>query len=123
MTEVISDIGYLLIVIGIAFDVLGCLGLMRLPDIYNRLQAATKCVTFGTCAILVGVALRAIMDTENVAIAIKAVLCAIFVLLTSPVAAHALAKGAHMSGVKLWEKSVVDKYDEDVDHEAHSRGA
>jgi multicomponent Na+:H+ antiporter subunit G len=47
-------------------------------------------------------------------------LCAAFVLLTSPVAAHALAKGAHMSGVKLWEKSVVDKYDEEVDHEAHS---
>ena len=120
MTELINNIAYLLIIIGIAFDVLGCLGLIRLPDIYNRLQAATKCVTFGTCAILVGVALKG--TSVNWAITAKALLCAIFVLLTSPLAAHALAKGAHMSGVKLWEKSVVDKYDEDVDHEAHSRG-
>jgi len=120
MTEIIQDIGYLFIVIGIAFDVLGCIGLIRLPDIYNRLQAATKCVTFGTCSILIGVALEGVFI--NWAITTKAVLCAIFVLLTSPVAAHALAKGAHISGVKLWEKSVVDKYDEDVDHEAHSKG-
>ena len=121
MTEIIQDIGYLLIVIGIAFDVLGCIGLIRLPDIYNRLQAATKCVTFGTCAILIGVALKGAYI--NWAITSKALICAIFVLLTSPVAAHALAKGAHISGVKLWEKSVVDKYDEDVDHEAHKKGA
>jgi multicomponent Na+:H+ antiporter subunit G len=44
---------------------------------------------------------------------IKAILAAIFLLLTSPVAAHALARGAHKSGVRLWEKSVVDRYAED----------
>ncbi len=43
----------------------------------------------------------------------KCVLCMIFILITSPTAAHALARGAHASGVKLWEKSVVDKFDED----------
>ena len=37
-------------------------------------------------------------------------MCAVFLLLTSPVAAHALARGAHISGVRLWEKSVVDRY-------------
>jgi len=123
MINVLDTVGYLLIVIGIAFDLLGCLGLIRLPDIYNRLQAATKCVTFGTCSILVGVAVRVLANISmaNEAIVIKAVLCAIFVLLTSPVAAHALARGSHISGVKLWDKSVVDKYDEDVDHEAHMR--
>jgi len=42
---------------------------------------------------------------------IKALLCIVFLLLTAPVSAHALARGAHISGVKLWEKSVCDKYE------------
>ena len=36
------------------FNLFGCLGLVRFPDVYNRLQAATKCVTLGTCSILFG---------------------------------------------------------------------
>jgi len=48
-------IGYGLIYIGIAFDFFGVLGLVRLPDVYNRLQAATKSVTFGTGGILLGI--------------------------------------------------------------------
>jgi len=46
------------------------------------------------------------------ALAAKAIICAVFILITSPTAAHAIAKGAYASGVKLWEKSVVDKYAE-----------
>ena len=49
---------------------------------------------------------------------IKALLCMVFLLLTSPVAAHAIARGAHRAGVKLWEKSVIDKYLEDKEGEA-----
>jgi multicomponent Na+:H+ antiporter subunit G len=51
MTEYI---GLGLITVGLLFDLFGCLGLVRLPDIYTRLQAATKTVTLGTCLILVG---------------------------------------------------------------------
>ena len=51
----INIIGLIFISIGLTFDVLGCLGLVRLPDVYCRLQAATKCVTLGTCSILFGV--------------------------------------------------------------------
>jgi len=47
-------IGLVMIAAGLVFDVLGCLGLIRLPDVYNRLQASTKCVTLGTCSILIG---------------------------------------------------------------------
>lgn len=98
----------LFMLVGLAFDLLGCIGLVRLPDVYNRLQAATKCVTLGTCMILFGVFLH-LLGRENDA-AVKALLCAIFILLTSPVAAHALARGAHISGVRLWEKSLIDRY-------------
>ena len=53
-----SDIiGYILITVGILFDICGCIGLVRFPDVYNRLQASTKCVTLGTILVLVGVAL------------------------------------------------------------------
>ncbi len=106
-------LGVVFIIIGVGFDFFGCLGLVRLPDIYNRLQAATKCVTLGTCSILLGVIFFKGLSASGV----KAVLCILFLLLTSPVAAHALARGAHKSGVKLWRKSVCDKYEEDKNNE------
>jgi multicomponent Na+:H+ antiporter subunit G len=105
MTEII---GYILIVVGILFDIFGCIGLVRFPDVYNRLQASTKCVTLGTILLLFGVALA----SGSGATAGKAVICAIFILITSPTAAHAIAKGAYASHVPLWDKSVVDKYAE-----------
>jgi multicomponent Na+:H+ antiporter subunit G len=95
--------------IGVAFNFFGCLGLMRLPDVYNRLQASTKCVTFGTIFILIGVVIHMGFTTLGV----KALLCLVFILLTSPTAAHAISKGAHNSGVSLWKKSVIDSYRED----------
>ena len=102
-------IAYAFIVIGLAFDFFGCLGLVRFPDVYNRLQAATKSVTLGTCSILFGLLLFKGFSAAG----IKAILCIMFLVLTSPVAAHALARGAHKAGVRLWEKSVCDKYAED----------
>jgi len=105
-------IGIIIVAIGIAFNVLGCVGLVRLPDIYNRLQAATKCVTLGTCMVLLGVMLLAGFG-ELAPISVKCMACMAFIVVTSPTAAHALARGAHASGVKLWEKSIVDKYAED----------
>jgi multicomponent Na+:H+ antiporter subunit G len=99
----------LFIVVGIAFDMFGCLGLIRMPDIYNRLQTSTKCVTLGTCSILFAVFIKFGFTAAGV----KALLCILFLLLTAPVSAHALARGTHRSGVKLWEKSVCDKYAED----------
>ena len=108
MTDII---GYILMVIGVLFDIFGCIGLVRFPDVYNRLQAATKCVTLGTVTLLVGVAL---IEGWS-AMGAKAIICAVFILITSPTAAHAIAKGAYASGVELWEKSVVDKYAEQVE--------
>ena len=107
-------LGLIFITFGLAFDLFGCLGLVRLPDVYNRLQAATKCVTMGTCSILFGT----FLIVGFTAAGMKALMCIIFLLLTAPVAAHAVARGAHRAGVKLWEKSVIDKYAEDKEGEA-----
>jgi len=112
MNNNIADvIGLIFISIGLTFDFLGCLGLVRLPDLYTRLQAATKAVTLGTCSILFGT----FLIVGFVAAGMKALLCMIFILLTSPVAAHSVCRGAHKAGVKLWEGSVVDRYAEDIE--------
>jgi multicomponent Na+:H+ antiporter subunit G len=105
----IEVIGFIFIIVGLVFDVFGALGLVRLPDVYNRLQAATKCVTLGTCGILFGVFLISGFTASGM----KALLCIVFLVLTSPVTAHAIARGAHKAGVKLWSGSVVDRYAED----------
>ena len=105
MNEMLARV---IIGIGLLFDLFGAIGLVRLPDVYNRVQAATKCVTLGTCLILLGVFVHAGIS----ALGVKALLCALFVILTSPVGAHAIARGAHIAGVRLWEGSVVDKYQE-----------
>ena len=105
----LETIAYWVIGIGLAFDVFGCIGLVRLPDVYNRAQAATKCVTLGTCLILVGTALFG-AGQGNWSMFVKGVICATFVLLTSPVGAHAVCRGAYISGVPLWEGSVEDAF-------------
>jgi multicomponent Na+:H+ antiporter subunit G len=95
--------------IGLCFNFLGCLGLVRLPDVYNRLQASTKCVTLGTLLILTGVIILFGFGSMGV----KALLCLWFVAMTSPTAAHAIGRAAHRGKIPLWEKSVCDEYAKD----------
>ena len=106
MNKLIADI---LLGIGMLFSLLGCLGLIRLPDIYNRLQAATKCVTLGACCILLSLAIR-YGFTES---GIKGLLAIPILFFASTVGAHALIRGSHIFGIKLWEKSIIDEYKAD----------
>jgi len=106
-----ETIGFIFIVVGLAFDFFGCLGLVRFPDVYNRLHSSIKCVTLGTSSILFGLFLYKGFTPAG----IKALLCIVFLVLTAPVSAHVLARSAHRSGVKLWKKSVCDQYEEDKD--------
>ncbi len=104
-----SETATYLLVIGLFFDFAGCLGLIRFPDIYNRLQASTKCVTLGTIFILAAV----MVEFGWSSMSGKAFLCILFTLLTAPTAAHAISRGSHRAGFPLWEKSVLDKYRDD----------
>ena len=102
--------GSILIGIGLLFNFFGCIGLIRFPDVYTRLQASAKCVTLGTCGILFGLFLfKGFCPTG-----IKALLCLVFIILTAPVSAHALARSAYRSGVKPCGQTVIDEYSEDM---------
>ena len=109
----IDKIGMGFIMFGLLFDFFGVLGLVRLPDVYNRLQAATKCVTFGSAGILFGVFLMKGFTTFG----FKALLGIAFIFLTSPVAAHVIARAAHRSNIPLAEGTTIDRYAEDKEGE------
>ena len=101
-----DTISLIFIIIGVVFDLFGCIGLIRLPDVYNRLQAATKSVTLGTCSILFGLFIKYGFS----AIGMKALIAIPLLFFASTVAAHALVRGSYIFGIKLWDKTVIDDY-------------
>ncbi len=89
--------------IGVLFLLLGNFGILRLPDVYNRIQAGTKCTTFGTFFTIIGIG---IIQPEWFW---KCLLIAVFVLVTNPISSHAIARASKKSGVPLCDRSVVDQ--------------
>ena len=104
-----NSIAIILVSVGLFFNLVGCIGLVRFPDIYNRLQASTKCVTLGTVLIL----LAPVVQFGWNSISVKALLCIAFIFMTAPTAAHAISRGSHRAGFPLWKGSIVDRYAED----------
>lgn len=105
MTEIISNI---FIAVGTLFNLLSCIGLIRLPDTYNRLQASTKALTLGLCSILLGVTIR----YGFTGIGIKAILAIVVIFFTATVSAHALARGTHRFGIRPGDETIRDDYRE-----------
>ncbi|MCD5409332.1 MAG: monovalent cation/H(+) antiporter subunit G [Methanocellales archaeon] len=105
---IIEALQILFLSIGTFFFFVGTIGLLRLPDVYTRLHAATKCDTLGLGMILMGI----ILYEGATLTSVKMVFIIGFVFLTNPTAAHAIARAAYKHGIGLWEKSVVDMYKE-----------
>jgi len=89
--------------IGVFFLFLGSFGILRLPDVYNRLQAGTKCTTFGSFFTVVGVGII------EPAWLWKTLVIAVFILLTNPISNHALGRASKKIGVPLCDRSVIDR--------------
>ncbi len=117
MIEVLSWIGQALILIGAFFYFLSTLDLIRMPDVYNRMQTSTKSATLGSLGVVVGVGLWAVGKGYSVAWISMTVIIAAFILLTNPISAHVLIKAAYEKGIPLWHESVVDKYGEFLERE------
>jgi multicomponent Na+:H+ antiporter subunit G len=99
-----------LVIVGSLFALTASIGLLRLPDFYTRMHAASKAGTLGSCVMLVALAVYA----NDLAVTTRALGGVVFFLLTAPVSAHLLAKAAHASGLRLWSMSVVDDYAEET---------
>ena len=95
--------GMIITGIGTLFLLLGSLGVFRMPDVYNRLQAGTKCTTLGAFMTIIGVG---IMQPDWF---FKTLAIALFILVTNPISNHALGRASRKSGVPLCDKTVVDK--------------
>lgn len=80
-------------------------GLVRMPDIFMRMHAATKSASLGVAFLF----LAAILVFQDAAVVTKAVVTIAFIFLTAPVAGHLLGRAAYARRTPLWEKSLVDE--------------
>ena len=93
-----SMLADILLLVGCVFVAIGSLGLVRMPDVYNRLQAGTKAVTLGSMSLLLGVALHFPQWWP------KILIIAGFILITNPLGSSTVARTALMNGIKPWRK-------------------
>jgi multicomponent Na+:H+ antiporter subunit G len=82
---------------GAGFALLGALGLLRMPDVYNRIQAGTKAVTLGSLCFLLGIGL---LYPQWWA---KLLCIAGFILFTNPVGSSTIARALYLAGVRPWQ--------------------
>jgi multicomponent Na+:H+ antiporter subunit G len=87
---------------GAAFALLAAIGVLRMPDVFTRMQAST---TLGLGCLLAGVALR----HPEFAFVIRALSIAAFMFLTTAVGAHVIARAAALTGSPLWKGTIVDE--------------
>ncbi len=107
----IAFIGSIISIVGAIFLFLGALGILRMPDVYNRMQAGTKATTVGSILSIIGLGM---VHTEWL---VKLMLLVLFILVTNPISSNVLARAAHLAGIKLTEKSIRDNLKEDRDKE------
>lgn len=104
MTEALQILGGVIALLGGLFSLIAGIGLVRLPDVYVRMHAATKAGALGAGLVLIALALEA-MQADVVSRALAGIL---FLLVTAPIGAHLLGRAAYLSGVPLWSSTAFD---------------
>lgn len=100
MSVVIDAFSVALLAAGTVFLLGGTVGLVRLPDVYTRAHAASKCDSAGAGSILLALALQGGLAFGD----LKLVLLMLLVLVSGPTTAHALARAGHRTGHAPWAK-------------------
>jgi multicomponent Na+:H+ antiporter subunit G len=112
MTDVLSAV---FLLSGTLFLLLAAIGVTRMPDLFMRMQAATKATTLGVGCMLLAVAVY----FHEFEITIRAVLVITFFFMTAPVAAHMIGRAAYFVGVPLWRETIVDELQGHYDRQTH----
>ena len=102
MTDVATGILWM---VGSSFAFLAALGVLRMPDVFTRMQASTKASTLGLGCLLLGTALQ----LGDLAALIGVTCIGAFVLLTTPVSGHVIARASYFADVPLWKGTVLDE--------------
>ncbi len=105
MRAVLDVFSAVLLLSGVALAVIAGLGLVRLPDVFSRMHAATKPATLGLLCVVLGAALQ----MEDGSDAVKLLLVGAFQFITAPVAAHMIGRAAYRSGTGDVDGLVVDE--------------
>jgi multicomponent Na+:H+ antiporter subunit G len=95
MSAVIAGV---LLLLGGVFSIAAGVGVIRLPDVFIRMHAATKVGTLGSGLILAGVA----VNFAEPAVLLRCILIIVFLLLTAPIAAHMIGRAALRIGIEPW---------------------
>lgn len=96
MSNLITVLSGLFIISGAVAIIIGLVGVFRMPDFFTRLHAASVIDTMGTMLIVIGL----ILSSGFNLVSVKLLLIMIFILITTPAAAHALAKSALHGGLE-----------------------
>jgi multicomponent Na+:H+ antiporter subunit G len=99
---------------GSAFALLAAVGVLRMPDVFTRMQASTKASTLGLGCLLLGAALQ----LGDMAAFIRVVSIGSFVLLTTPVSGLIIAPASYIADVPLWKGTVLDERKRDLERGA-----
>ena len=108
MTDIVTGVVWL---VGSAFALLAAVGVLRMPDVFTRMQASTKASTLGLGCLLIGAALQ-MGDFSSL---IRVVSLGAFVLLTTPVAGLVIARASYFADIPLWKGTVLDERRRDAD--------
>ena len=102
MTDVATGILWM---VGSSFAFLAALGVLRMPDVFTRMQASTKASTLGLACLLIGAGLQ-LADLGSI---IRLLSIGAFTLVTTPVSAHLIARAAYRADIPLWDGTVLDE--------------
>ncbi|NLS19771.1 monovalent cation/H(+) antiporter subunit G [Rhizobium sp. P40RR-XXII] len=94
-----------LLLVGALFSLIAAIGIVRLPDLYSRMHAASKAGTVGSGLLLLAVGIH----SQDLSILARALAGFVFFVLTAPISAHLLARAAHKAGHRLTAPSVRDE--------------
>jgi multicomponent Na+:H+ antiporter subunit G len=116
VNELIADA---LMLGGASFLLLAAVGIVRMPDLFTRMQTATKASTLGISLILLAAGLL----VDDYAVALRAILTISFFFVTAPVAAHMIGRAAYFVRVPLWSGTITDELSGHYDRATHRLSA